>query len=77
MREKLRGMHPGVRPSAAGGFDGLAQDGGQGLIQQLLHRHRVGLNLPAMVIGAIIAQFDKIALFFGHERKGNGFTNYD
>ena len=55
MRKKLGGMHAGVRPPAACGFNDLPQNGRQGFIQQFLHSYRIGLHLPAMVIGAIIA----------------------
>lgn len=62
MREKLTGVHTGIRPAAADSFYRLAQNGGQRFVQHFLHGNGVGLHLPAVIVGAIVKKFNKKAL---------------
>lgn len=70
MSKKLFGMYASVGPPATYGFNGLAQDSGERSIQYFLNSYRVWLCLPSMVIGAVVKEFDKIALG-GHGGKGS------
>ncbi len=71
MREELRCMYAGIGTAAACSFNRLAQNDGKGFVQQFLHSYRVGLQLPAVIIGAFICQFNKITLLVCHSRKVN------
>ena len=75
-------MYTGVRTATAYGFNRLAQNSVKCIIQQFLNSNRIRLYLPAMKIGTIVSQFNKIALFLGHVAKlvliyDFRFTNYD
>ena len=55
-------MYTGVGATGADHFDRVIGDLSQGLLQDLLHRWRLRLDLPAVVVGAVVfdAQGDSL-----------------
>ncbi len=58
---EVGGVDAGVGAAAADDGDGLAEEGGEGLLEGLLHGGQVGLGLPAAVVGAVVCQVDEIS----------------
>src|SRR4051812_6964534 len=75
--KKIFRVYAGICPAAACGFNGLAQQCCECFIKQFLHGYGVWLHLPAMVIGTIISQFNKISLGVCHVAKLTSFTILD
>lgn len=67
VRRHLACMNPRVGAPCADHLDVFSQQNRQATLQLLLHRVGIGLNLPAMIVGAIIAKGNKVST---HGRKG-------
>jgi len=59
---ETRSMYTGIGSAGTNHLNCLAEDGAQSMIEYLLHTQGLGLYLPAMVIGALKCQFDKISM---------------
>src|SRR5690606_8806855 len=64
MKKLLFGMDAGVGPSASHGFYGLIKNPGKRCVNLQLYRVGIGLDLPAMIIGSFVSQFQKISFHF-------------
>ena len=52
----VSGMYAGIGPSCSHHLHFLSQKYGEGALQLLLHRIGIGLNLPAVVVGAVVTE---------------------
>ena len=64
MRGHVNGMHPRVGTSGPHHLDGLPEQDGERFLQFSLHGVAVGLNLPSVVVLAIVAKENEIS--FAH-----------
>ena len=64
MRGHIYGMHPRVGTSGPHHLDGLSEQDGERFLQFSLHGVAVGLNLPSVVVLAIVAEENEIS--FAH-----------
>ena len=64
MGDHEAGMDAGVGSACGGEGDGLSEEGGEGGLHLFLNAHRVRLELPAVVGGAIVGEIDKCSHLF-------------